>query len=102
MVPVYTAIAVVAFFFVINDLLDWINGGGFLSIVASVRAVAVKAPVVDPDGGGLRIIFVGSFAIIAAVVGWFCKTDLSKRCPQFVFLFWLISSEERRVGKEGL
>lgn len=70
---------VVVFFFLINDVLSLINGGGLFSIVWALSAAGKGAAFVDVDGAGLRTLFILTCGTIIAAASAVIRIRLGSR-----------------------
>jgi len=77
-------------FFMLEDLLGLINGGGLFSVVGALQAASRRVPTIDVDSAGLRTLFIticAAFALLALVR---LKTDLTNNAAQFVAIMFVV------------
>jgi hypothetical protein len=82
--------AMILIMFVLQDLLDWINGGGIFSLFAADHAINAKAAFIDVDSNALRVPFI---AILCPIVIGLCilfGADMSKRWHSGIIILGLI------------
>lgn len=79
-----------ALFFILNDLLGLLNGGGIFSFTSAIRATRAHAPSVDVDGASLRTVFIFGCTFASTMAAALLKADFDKRLTQFLFLAPLI------------
>ena len=80
-------IAIVALFFLINDIVGWVNGGGLFSIVSARHAVSARASMIDVDSAGLRTIFVTGCCLVVLGIASLTGANLDKRMPTILIMF---------------
>ncbi|WP_165912281.1 hypothetical protein [Novosphingobium sp. PhB165] len=87
----YTAVGIVGVFLFINDLVGQINGGGIILLMSGIRSANAQVPAIDIDIAGLRTVFMVGCAFVIASIGMALKADITKKGPQFIFIFSIIA-----------
>lgn len=82
-IPSLTAIVVFIFF----DLLDWIQGGGLLSIALAFKASQRRAAVIDVDSAGLRLAFIIACVIATGMLFWAMRWGGEERGRSALLMF---------------
>lgn len=72
--------------FIFFDLVNWIDGGGILSIASAYKASQTRAAVIDADGAGLRIAFIIACVIPTVILFQAMRWDLTNRWLSFLFM----------------
>ncbi len=105
-VALIIAVGITAFFFLLDDLLGLIEGGGIFSVRSALRAASDGAAVINVDSAGLRTIFVLLCSIAVIVPGAHLRANLTKRLVSLAVLAPIIAGgfifdsifDERIVG----
>lgn len=87
---VFICLGVGVLFFVLNDLLRLINGGGIFSAVSAIRAAHARALSIDVDGASLRTPFVLLCALLTTTICMILRLRLAKNWTQPVFILCII------------
>lgn len=83
------AVGISLFFFLLDDLIGWAEGGGIFSVGAALNAAGRGAATIDVDRAGLRTFFVMLCTVIVMVAGAILRVNLKKRLVSFA-MFTLI------------
>lgn len=85
------ALCITSFFFLLDDLLGLIEGGGLFSTWSALRAADKGVPVISVDSAGLRTIFVLLCSILVIVPSAALRTNLTNRLVAFAVLMPIIA-----------
>lgn len=87
---IVTCLGIGTLFFIINDLLGLINGGGLFSAMAAIRAAHSHKSSLDVDGASLRTLFVVICAFLTTTSCMRLRLDINKRWTQLIFIICII------------
>jgi hypothetical protein len=85
-----TCLGIGTLFFILNDLLGLINGGGIFSAMAAVRAAHSHVLSLDVDGASLRTPFVIICAFVTTTTCMLLRLEVEKRWTQLIFILCII------------
>lgn len=97
---------IAAFFFLLDDVLGLIEGGGLFSVRWALHAADERTAVINVDGAGLRTLFVLLCSIIVIIPATALRANLSRSLVSFVVIMSVIGGgfvldsiyDERIVG----
>lgn len=105
-VALLVAVGITALFFLLDDLLGLIEGGGIFSVRSALKAASEGTAVINVDSAGLRTLFVLLCSIAVIVPSTLLRANLTKRLVSFTVLVPIIAGgfildeffDERIVG----
>ncbi len=87
---VVTCLGIGALFFMLNDLLGLINGGGIFSAIAAAKAAHSNLLSVDVDQASRRTPFVIVCALVTTTICMLLRLQIEKRWVQSIFMLCII------------
>jgi len=90
-VALVVAFSIPSFFFLLDDLLGLIEGGGIISTWHALQAARQGAPVINVDSAGLRTIFVLLSSIVVIVPSTALRANLANKLVAFAVLIPIIA-----------
>ena len=82
----FVGLAAFLIFFLLDDVIGWIGGGGLFSVTSALDATRGQAPLIDIDEAGLRTLFVALCSFAVTLVALQLNSDVGKKLPQFLFM----------------
>src|SRR6478736_844163 len=76
-ISIITCVMIIGLFFVLNDLVGWIERGGLFSIISAINSAHAKARAIDVDSAGMRTAFITASCI--AITALSVRLDLNPR-----------------------
>jgi len=86
----FVALAAFLIFFLLDDIIGWIGGGGLFSVTSALDATRGQPPLIDVDEAGLRTLFVALCGLAASLVAVQLNSDLGQKLPQFLFMIAIV------------
>jgi len=85
------ALCISGAFFLLDDLLGLIEGGGLISTWSALRAAGEGAAVINVDGAGLRTVFILLCSILVMVPSTALRANLTNRVVAFAVFVPIIA-----------
>lgn len=85
-----TCLTIGLIFFLLNDLLGLLNGGGLFSAIAAIGSVHAQQPSIDIGQAGLRTPMIVLSAFATTTLAMLLRLDVARQRTQFLYMLGII------------